>query len=29
MSAFLVSVCISVPSDGYIAIPIEAVVWHS
>ena len=29
MSAFLVSVCMSVPSDGYIAIPIEAVVWHS
>ena len=29
MSAFLVSVCMSAPSDGYIAMPIEAVVWHS
>ena len=29
MSAFLVSVCMSEPSDGYIAMPIEAVVWHS
>ncbi len=29
MSAFLVSVCTSSPSDGYIAMPILAVVWHS
>ena len=29
MSAFLVSVSMSAPSAGYIAIPIDAVVWHS
>ncbi len=29
MSAFLVSVCTSPPSDGYMAMPMLAVVWHS
>ena len=29
MSAFLVSVCTSPPSAGYMAMPMLAVVWHS